>query len=969
MTDLSEHEILWNSAALGSLRRPQLMSLSKKYGLKANGKNAEMAARLHEFGTSLTPSSKAVFDQASAAAVDPDSPTKRNADAPEDNQLAPAQEEEEDDIVSAQLAIPSRPMRSMPSSRTLGRGSDAWEVLTQGNASLEEITEQHYEEDTPDTAPRAWKSANNGEKLAGEFRGNTELRGVGSLRSLASSIRRTASRTLSGRQHKDGRSPTPSVTFPGVSAEEDQPVERETEELEDDLPGSPASAIGVAKRHSTMSLHHKPSTIRMVSPSPTLGMNFERAMSPELDDDDELPLTGQNTVEQIKQRRSMAPVRAKGFPPSALRVRNSAPTLLSPATSKKNISNIYPELPNFDTLAAPGAPPRQSPTKRSSPTKARSPSPAQDIPGAFPSATSPSFVFGNAAGNAPAPQFSAAGLKLLEEMQAKMGTSGGTFNPELLKGKKAQMTKLVSVNEDLAKGPGGWGLSAGPSAQPDRYAEAHQRQFAKMRSLSSSTKSTEPRSRSTSVTRPSPPKRKHQSSAPAMEQAKEAAETDRNVKRTKVSTGPRYLESIRGALAGKLSEDKPPNLVSPRKKSSLKPESMRKFAFLRSKKAAATDTASIAESVRSEGSYILPSPSVPIDVQHRPSPPKKGSIPAPSRLKRSDTTSTMSAMAGGSLGSQGPKAPKQRHVSTSARSTLGTSQQRPPIPDFGPPLPKLEPLKDHSSGRSSRIPTGSHRSMSTSVASSSMTRSSKSHSLNRVASGDLKTASAASSLSSRGSRSDLLSPPSLSSRASRSDLTDNVPTPPGSMRRSSTLFAPTASSLARMHATVKPPAASTPTGSARRPLPRPPQSPGPGVLSPAAPSPAPARHAPQIPTVLAFGEAASRTNRLFESNFHMSQPVVESAKRPLPFTPGQASPSVASPAAVEKLKSPSRAVYSSPAKAGSISATRARDRTSGVAALKSKGHHDDKAVAQRRAEIKARQERLATERELRRMLG
>ncbi|WOO83497.1 uncharacterized protein LOC62_05G007018 [Vanrija pseudolonga] len=790
MTVLSEHEILWNSAALCSLRRPQLMSLSKKYGLKANGKNSEMAARLHEFGASLTPSSKAVFAQASEQAADEqhDSPTKKHPNAPDNNELAPSGQEEQD-VVSAHLSIPTRPMRSMPSSRTLGRGSDAWEVLTTGNASLEEITEQHYEEDT---VPRAWKSANNGEKLAGEFKGNTELRGVGSLRSLASSIRRTASRTLSGRQNKEGRSPTPSVTFPGVSAEDDQPVDRETEELaEDDLPPSPASAIGVAKRHSTMSLHHRPSTIRMVSPSPVLGMNFERAMSPELDDDDELPLTGQNTVEQIKQRRSMAPVREQQFPPSALRMRNSAPTLLSPTASKNNISNIYPELPTFDTLAAPGAPRQQSPTKRSSsPNKARSPSPG--IPGAFPSATSPSFVFGQP--HKPAePQFSAAGLKLLEEMQAKMGASGGTFNPELLKGKRAQMTKLVSVNEDLANGPGGWGLSAGPSAQNDRYAEAHQRQFAKMRSLSSSTKSSEPRSRSTSASRPSPPKRKHQSAAPDMasEQIKDAAvaESDRTAKRTKVSTGPRYLETLRGAgrsIAGKLSEDKPPaNLVSPRKKSSLKPESIRKFAFLRSKKAA--DTVSIAESVRSEGSYILPSPSVPVDVQHRPAPPKKGSIPPPSRMKRSDTASSISTMVGGSHGSQG----------------------------------------------------------------------------------------------------------------------------------------------------------------------------GTGL-------------APQIPTVLAFGEAASRTNRLFESNFHMSQPVVGTAKRSLPVTPASAGPfAAASPAAVEKLKSPSKAgsVYSSPAKAGSISATRARDRTSGVAALKSKGHHDDKAVAQRRAEIKARQERLATERELRRMLG
>lgn len=118
-------------------------------------------------GASLTPSSKAVFAQASeqAAVEQQDSPTKQHPNAPDNIELAPPGEEEQD-VVSAHLSIPTRPMRSMPSSRTLGRGSDAWEVLTTGNASLEEITEQHYEEDT---APRAWKSANNGEKLAGEL--------------------------------------------------------------------------------------------------------------------------------------------------------------------------------------------------------------------------------------------------------------------------------------------------------------------------------------------------------------------------------------------------------------------------------------------------------------------------------------------------------------------------------------------------------------------------------------------------------------------------------------------------------------------------------------------------------------------------------------------------------------------------------------------------------------------------------
>jgi hypothetical protein len=53
------------------------------------------------------------------------------------------------------------------------------------------------------------------------------------------------------------------------------------------------------------------------------------------------------------------------------------------------------------------------------------------------------------------------------------------MNGEVLKGKTVDLSRTVSVQQDLG---GGWGLGSGSVAgkgKKDRYAEAHEREFAR----------------------------------------------------------------------------------------------------------------------------------------------------------------------------------------------------------------------------------------------------------------------------------------------------------------------------------------------------------------------------------------------------------------------------------------------------------------------------------------------------------
>ena len=130
------------------------------------------------------------------------------------------------------------------------------------------------------------------------------------------------------------------------------------------------------------------------------------------------------------------------------------PALVSSGTA--SVSNIYPALPDIP--------------------------PVPTIPGAYQSGKpdSPSKAFPFTVSN---DQFEDAGAKLLAEMSAKFQVMNGGknvpgFGTELLKGKKAEIKKLVSVQEGL--GEGGWGLANSTgSTHADRYAEAHRKEFAR----------------------------------------------------------------------------------------------------------------------------------------------------------------------------------------------------------------------------------------------------------------------------------------------------------------------------------------------------------------------------------------------------------------------------------------------------------------------------------------------------------
>lgn len=161
-----------------------------------------------------------------------------------------------------------------------------------------------------------------------------------------------------------------------------------------------------------------------------------------------------------------------------------------------------------------------------------------------------------------------------------------------------------------------------------------------------------------------------------------------------------------------------------------------------------------------------------------------------------------------------------------------------------------------------------------------------------------------------------------SSAISRSSTSTSI-----ANKRSSTLYQPTASSLARMQATVKPPIART--------LPTPP------VLSP-------------IALEQPFGTASSRGGT-FGSAFHA--------------TSATKIPSLALRPALRQ-NVPASPTRTTPKKTASTSAARLRNKASGLSAVKSKGNLRTEAeVNARRADIRAKQQRMGEERALRDLLG
>nr|XP_019047987.1 hypothetical protein I302_04608 [Kwoniella bestiolae CBS 10118]OCF26917.1 hypothetical protein I302_04608 [Kwoniella bestiolae CBS 10118] len=689
------------------------------------------------------------------------------------------------------------------------RASDAWEMLSESGASL--ISPKKQSGMTKSSSCSSWKSANNGEAI-GEFGGhhNEKVSSTSSMKALATSLTRRGSKILLGRstsassQLSQGADPEPELEAESQPEVASGPIE----EVVESIPPSPASTVGVPRRHSRITLLERPSTVRLCSPTPT---------SPRLDpesehEDDELPFFGKaKNIHNLKERRSMAPIRSSIGSTTALSQnglsRKSMPAMSS-ATSA-SISSIYPPLPAIP------------------PQFARAISPQPPVPGSFPPLppTPSRMVFGSptAEGGVSNHQFSDAAQAVLREMNAKL-PGGVMFGEELLKGRKAEMDKLVQVNKGL--GTGGWGLSSSTGGS-DRYAEAHQKEFAKESTNSHPTLSNE---------------------------------EGRQAKRTRLSNGPNYLGSLREAgksIANLLGEEKGKSTEDmmkvmrdrrDKRRSSLLRKKGRgissRFGFLRNKKASTLPTTDVAATIPSVQSPPLPAPTMPRKTSvYAPRDPPHGRIPfdleaslarkpTATRRRSTDLTNVIKPHPEvledirSPTSSAVPKSQKDRGRSTSAQTMMSQSGSQAPrrakIPDFAPP-------------------GGMHRAASGSTNTLGLPKSSS--------------VSSSLAMSKKASQAEIIrnarpAPPPPSSF--ETPRVGSSSTRPASINRSSTLYLPTASSLARMQATIKP--------NPERPLPMLP----PPVLS-----------TPRITSTVQlqpFGSAQSRDNQSFTSNFNTSKP-------------------------------------------------------------------------------------------------
>ncbi len=129
-----------------------------------------------------------------------------------------------------------------------------------------------------------------------------------------------------------------------------------------------------------------------------------------------------------------------------------------PNSASASISNIYPSLPSLNEVTS-----------------------LLHLPGSCPPAppTPKRFVFGTRSNDGISRnQFSAAAEEVLAQMNARLPSNAGKISQGLLQGKKIEVDRLVSVNKQL--GENGWGLGASTSsAKADRYANAHEKEFAR----------------------------------------------------------------------------------------------------------------------------------------------------------------------------------------------------------------------------------------------------------------------------------------------------------------------------------------------------------------------------------------------------------------------------------------------------------------------------------------------------------
>ena len=619
--------------------------------------------------------------------------------------------------------------------------------------------------------------------------------------------------------------------------------------------------------------------------------------------------------------------------------------------------------------------------------------PVNDIPGSYPTpqktvpATPKSPAFGTKDGpGISKAQFSAAAQAVLDEMNAKLPEgSRMMMGSELMRGKKAAVQRLVSIDSTI--GEGGWGLGAGSLAgKNDRYAHAHEKEFAKcafplhlfryiahvrMRSISRNDIPTAASS-STQASRPAAPssavKRKHSSSLPSAPNGLPlvpSRDDGRDAKRTKMSIGPIGLVS-----AQKLRERRRNSVGKAKGRFRSGAAKLRadypgaglgsKFNFLRNLR-------------KSPAKKPIRRPST--DLSSDASKTVSGSLPRPGQVKRNSSTLRRLSKDFSSLAKREPevvaestsvalpthctspagdmvaKEAKDRNRSTSAQTILSVKTSRTsrssrgPLPDFGMGSASRKNATSSSSGSVNAL--GLPKSSSMSVASGSLQRKkSQADTLRNARPAPAPPASSAATSRVGAKLANGSAPAAMPPPAIRPSATASI------SKRTSTLYQPTAASLARMQSPIKP--------SASRPLPRPPTSTAAASVQamnkPVASAP-PAQLRPSVIQSTPFGKGSSRG--IFESS----------------FDPNTAPPPVRGPIHKPSASSLRGAVASPNAKTGMAGRTPmkarsfARDKASGLSGMKSKSDiRGEMEMRAKKAEIRAKQGRMAEERGLRAML-
>ncbi|KAG8712610.1 hypothetical protein FRC09_019676 [Ceratobasidium sp. 395] len=416
------NEILFNSHALNSLKRTQLIKLCKRYGIKATGKSPELVAKLEAYAQTLPPASTFICPSEADLLSSPSKQFYGEESDSDVEEIAP-----------------------ITSARGRGRPSDQWEGVSEAEGVFAADTTLRVEHGvlaplTNGTVGSS-RSGKNGEEFGGEGHNGGKIGSSSSKSSITSSLKSIASAFVRpSKPAPETRQPTPPPPMP----------ERETTPPPVQGPG-PHTVRLIA---SPSPFPRPRSAADLLPGVPLPSPSFDKLAADLAQADAVLASAGAETS-------SPGPRISFGFGSAGYDDGDTSMASIAGPTS--------PTTSNPQKASDEDCTPEQT---RSSPTPAPQPqatSAVFDLP-APPSTT---FVFGSPRYSVSNTQFGDAAAAVLREMNARMGIS----NPS----QAVNLEQLTNVMANKTSGPN---PSATIERKADiRFGDQHAKNFAKMDSI------------------------------------------------------------------------------------------------------------------------------------------------------------------------------------------------------------------------------------------------------------------------------------------------------------------------------------------------------------------------------------------------------------------------------------------------------------------------------------------------------